>query len=268
MPTIDHDGRIIDYIDAGDGPPVVLLPPGASPASAWRKVSERLAGDYRTVAVNPSGYGETGPFRGDRPMTVADEAAAAGAVATTLGGPVHLVGHSYGGALALELALSRPDLVATLTLIDAAPYPLLAQAGKDELAAEVEGVNRRYIDMARNGDPAEAFALYLDYYNGESGVWARMPDAARGRLLSLAETVAVALTAAHASRVTLEAVRSIDRPTLVVAGAATDPVHMAIAQILAETIVGARFETVAGAGHMLSLTHPDDVAALIAGFIG
>ena len=48
---------------------------------------------------------------------------------------VHLIGHSYGGAIALQMMLDRPQRFASLTLIEAAPYPLLAEAGETDLAA-------------------------------------------------------------------------------------------------------------------------------------
>ena len=69
MPTIEHDGRRIDYEEAGAGPRLLLLPPGASPAAAWRPVMERLADRFRLVAVNFSGYGGTERLGDDVPLT-------------------------------------------------------------------------------------------------------------------------------------------------------------------------------------------------------
>ena len=63
-------GRRISFELSGEGEPLILLPPGASPAQAWRNVSKSLTDRYLCVAVNHSGYGETQSFVGARPMTL------------------------------------------------------------------------------------------------------------------------------------------------------------------------------------------------------
>ena len=268
MPTIIHDRRQIAYEMAGSGPAVVLLPPGASPAAAWRRVTERLGERYQCLAVNPAGYPGTDRFEADRPMTMKDEAEAVAAIIEPLDGPAHLVGHSYGGGVALELVLMHPSRFATLTLIEPAVYTLLAPAGESALAADVEGVNRRYIEMVGAGEHEPALALYIDYYNGGSGAWERLPQTAQARLLDIAQTIATALAANHLSDIALDDLATIAVPTLVVAGAVTDRVHARLAEIIAAAIPGTRFERVEGAGHMVSLTHPEETAALIAGHAG
>jgi pimeloyl-ACP methyl ester carboxylesterase len=268
VPTIEHAGRRISYEKTGTGPLLVLLPPGASPAAAWRRVTERLAPDFCCIAVNPSGYGDTEPFAGPGAITMDDEAAAVSAIinheTASLAGPVHLVGHSYGGAIALQLMLDRSERFATLTLIEAAPYPLLAEAGESELASKVEGVNRRYIADVEAGRHETALEVYIDYYNGTPGAWSQLAPEARQRFLGIAETVAAGLAANHGAAITLADCATIQLPTLVVRGAETDAVHGRLSDLLAEKILGARFEAVAGAGHMLTLSHPEIIAGLIA----
>ena len=130
MPTIEHAGRTIGYEDMGAGPTMLLLPPGASPAAAWRPVMERLADRVHQVAVNFAGYGETEALRADAPRNLEAEADAVAAVAAQVDGPIHLVGHSYGGAVAMRLAVAGALPLATLTLIEPACYHLLRPAGE------------------------------------------------------------------------------------------------------------------------------------------
>ena len=266
MPTIEHLGRRIGFEKSGSGPPLVLLPPGASPAAAWRRVAQRLAPDFCCLAVNPSGYGDTEPFAGPQAITMDDEAAAVSAIIAheSSSQAVHLVGHSYGGAIALQMTLHRPQRFATLTLIEAAPYPLLAEAGENELATQVEQVNRTYIADVEAGRYETALETYIDYYNGTPGAWAAMAAEARQRFLGIAETVAAGLAANHGASLTLADCAALQVPTLVVRGAKTDAVHGRLAELLAQRIPGARLETVAEAGHMLTLSHPDVAARLIA----
>ncbi len=266
MPTIEHAGRRISYEKCGCGPPLVLLPPGASPAAAWRRVAERLAPDFCCLAVNPSGYGDTEPFAGPGAITMDDEAAAVSAIIAheSSSEAVHLIGHSYGGAIALQMMLDRPQRFASLTLIEAAPYPLLAEAGETDLAAQVEDVNRRYIADVEAGRHETALETYIDYYNGTPGAWAGMAPEVRQRFLGIAETVAAGLAANHGAALALADCAVLQVPTLVVRGARTDAVHGRLAELLAQRIPGARLETVAEAGHMLTLSHPEAVARLIA----
>ena len=158
MPLVDCDGRKVGYEaggpDDGSAPLLVLQPPGASGASIWRPVSEPLRDRFRTVAVNPSAYGDTEPFAGREPMTIRDEAAATAAVIraelrNAAGERAHLVGHSYGGTISLVLALEWPDLVDRLTLLEPAPYPLLREAGETVFADEIERRNGDFIATVR-----------------------------------------------------------------------------------------------------------------------
>ncbi len=265
MPTVTltHRGRKISAEKSGRGPVVMLIPPGASSGSAWRKVTEDLAADYTCIAVHPSGYAETEPFRAGRAMTLDDEADAALAL---LGGedhPVHLVGHSYGGAVALTMALARPALFASLTLIEPAVYPMLAEGGETLLDEEVRAENTHFIARTRAGAPEAAFEGYFDYYNGAPGFWSRMPAAAKQKILLLAPVVTAALTAADASGLGLNDLRGLKIPALVVKGANTDPVHARLSEIVAAAIPQAQLTSIAGAGHMSSLTHPAEITALI-----
>ena len=104
LETSTHNGRQVSAIRTGDGPLIVFLPPGASSAAAWRGVTEDLTARFECLAVNLSGYGETEAFQSDRPMTLDDEAQAVLALMGSHRARVHLVGHSYGGAIAIRLA--------------------------------------------------------------------------------------------------------------------------------------------------------------------
>jgi len=268
LPTIDHAGRTVSYEEAGAGPTMLLLPPGASPAAAWRPVMERLAGRFRMVAVNFAGYGETDRFPGGALRDLSAEAAAVAAVAARLDGPIHLVGHSYGGAVALRLAVAGALPLASLTLIEPASYHLLRPAGETALADEVEAVNYGFIDTVAAGDPETAFRAYIDYYTTGPGAWDAMPEKARARFLAIADVVAQALGSAHGETLTLDDAGALSLPSLVVYGAETTKSHLRVSELLAVAIPGARLEVVPQAAHMLTITHPDEVARLIADIAG
>ncbi len=265
VPDVEFEGRRVHYEDEGAGPLVVLLPPGASPATIWNGVIERLAIAHRCVAIDLSGYGGTDRWRGARPLTLDDDAALVRDVIGRIGGPVHLVGHSYGGSVALRLVLATPGEARSLLLLEPACYPLLQASGEAALFEELRAVNDAYIATVRAGDRERACRAYVDYYSGQPGLWERMSDAARERLIAIADVVAGSLAAAMADPTTLDDYRGLVIAVSLACGAATDPAHGRITRILADVIPAARLEVVAGAGHMSSLTHPDAIARLIAG---
>lgn len=118
--TVTIDGIRIHYLEAGNGPPVVLLHGGIIDAAhvSWPPVLERLAADCRVVAPDLLGYGESdlpdGPYSIQRHTDVLIRFLEA-----LDSGPVTLVGLSMGGGVAIQIALDRPDLVDRLVPIDA-----------------------------------------------------------------------------------------------------------------------------------------------------
>ena len=125
--TFTNNGLTFDVIDEGpiDGTPVVLLHGFPQTASSWEHVSPLLhERGYRTIAPDQRGYS-----RGARPKgraayrisnLVDDTVALIDAIG---GGPVHLVGHDWGGAVAWSTAAAHPDRTTTLTSVSV-PHPL------------------------------------------------------------------------------------------------------------------------------------------------
>ena len=126
------DGMHTQYLEAGTGPPLLLLHGHEQSATSWRWVIPTLARTHRVLALSLPGHGDTAPADGDY-APGADLARFVAAFLDTLhiDPPLDLVGHSAGGALALRLALADPQRIRSLTLVDSAGlgtevHPLLA----------------------------------------------------------------------------------------------------------------------------------------------
>jgi pimeloyl-ACP methyl ester carboxylesterase len=121
-----HDGLRFDVRDQGpaDGEPVVLLHGFPQRAASWDGVAARLhAEGLRTVAPDQRGYSPGARPRGRRPYAVPHLVGDVVALVDALdAGPVHLVGHDWGAAVAWAVAGTRPDRVRTLTTVSV-PHP-------------------------------------------------------------------------------------------------------------------------------------------------
>src|SRR5262249_17207073 len=116
-------------------PVVIAVHCSASTGRQWRPLGEALGESYLVTAPDLFGCGTKGPWPGERPFQLADEAAPMIELIDAVKAPVHLVGHSYGATVALEVALARPSRVASLALYEPVAFHLLRSMGSDEQAA-------------------------------------------------------------------------------------------------------------------------------------
>ena len=133
------DGAELEYEVSGTGEPVVFIH-GAFIADTFRPLlaEPSLAGRYRLILYHRRGY--AGSSRASGPVSVARQAADCRALLRHLGVErAHVVGHSYGGAVALQLALDTPGVVHSLALLEPAlMVGASAQGYRESLARGVE----------------------------------------------------------------------------------------------------------------------------------
>ena len=116
----------IDFVEAGEGATVLFIPGSYSTPAAWTPIQKRLPAKYRMVSTSLCGYGATDEVRTREQTSIECEVDIVAAVARRAGGgPVHLVGHSFGGTVALAAALYRRLTVASLSLFEANPLALV-----------------------------------------------------------------------------------------------------------------------------------------------
>ncbi|MGH6619357.1 MAG: alpha/beta fold hydrolase [Alphaproteobacteria bacterium] len=267
MPYAQINGFAAHYTEAGKGETVVLLHAGGTSSAHWRKIAPQLQGRFRVVAPDLIGFGETGSWSGERELTHDDQAALVRGV-IELGseegpaGPVHVAGHSYGGAVAVRLALNCPELVKSLFLIEPVLTPLLRQAGEDKLFEMERSLANAFIADYEAGRSASAWRRFIDHHNGD-GTWESLSGNARYRFLSMTRETADAYRSNLNNPTTLYDLRALTMPTLVACGARTTETYRLICRILRGRIPGCANLDVEGAAHMSPLSHPDQIADAI-----
>ncbi|HEX7538059.1 MAG TPA: alpha/beta fold hydrolase [Dermatophilaceae bacterium] len=143
--SFTRDGLVFDVHDAGplDGVPVLLLHGFPQDARSWDAVSPLLhARGYRTIAPDQRGY-SPGARPGSRRAYRLSELAADGIRLIDVAdlGPVHLVGHDWGAAVAWDIAARRPDLLRSLTALSV-PHPV---AFLRAVLTSSQGLRSRYM---------------------------------------------------------------------------------------------------------------------------
>jgi pimeloyl-ACP methyl ester carboxylesterase len=92
-----------DFLEGGSGPLVMLVHSSVCGARQWRRLMDDLKGDFRVRAVNLYGYGKTPPWSADLPQSLDDQARLVETALPTDAETVFLVGHCFGGSVAMTL---------------------------------------------------------------------------------------------------------------------------------------------------------------------
>jgi pimeloyl-ACP methyl ester carboxylesterase len=266
VPVIETAARAVDYRDVGSGPPVVLVHSASTGNWQWRRLIEDFGGRRRALAVNLYGYGKTPSWPEGRSQRLDAQAALVDAVAAETRGPLVLIGHSFGGAVAMKAALSLADRLAALVLIEPNPFYLLAQHRRAEAFAEISRLHALTKARGGAGGWAHAGAAFADYWGG-AGSWDAMPAERRQAFLAsfrntfyewdgvMGETTPVTAYAPLAQRMLLMVAEGTKRPI------------REIGEILVEHLPGLHVAPIARGGHMAPLSHPADVNPAVIAFL-
>ncbi len=263
MASLTMDDRGVYVRAAGTGDPVICLHASASSSAQWRPLIDRLAGRFRAIAVDLYGAGRSPAWPGDRPLSLADEVALIEPILAVTGRRFHLIGHSYGGAVALKLALAYPGLLASLVVFEPVLFSLLIAQDPDGPAAREISVVRADTSAAVDrGDLDGAGARFVDYWMGGGG-WAGMPDARRRTVAVSMGQIKGAWHAAFEESAPLQTFAALEVPTLLLVGSGSPASSRAVSRLLAKTLPRATEIELEGVGHMGPITHPERVNALI-----
>ncbi|MGE5640837.1 MAG: alpha/beta fold hydrolase [Clostridia bacterium] len=255
------------FREVGQGPGVVCLHANASTSGQWRSLMEALSGRFRVFAVDSYGSGKSPEWPSDDTIRLADEAELIEPVLERAGEPLTLVGHSYGGAVALIAALKKPERVRALVLYEPTLFALIDQASPPP--NDADGIRNcvadcmRFLDAGNRDAAAERF---IDYWM-VPGAWAAMPAE---RKPAIAASVTKVRRWAHAltrEPAPLEAFRRLDMPVLYMTGRRSTASALGVAKRLCPVLPRVQVMEFEKLGHMGPVTHPEQVSAAIRQFL-
>lgn len=252
---------LIDYQEAGDGPTIVLVPGSCSTGAAWRPVMGHWQDRFRCVTTSLLGYGGTAERRTPDDTDIAYEREILETVIRRAGGPVHLVGHSFGGLTALAVALRGRVPLFSLTIAEAPAVGILKQTGEQKHYDSFRGMSRAYSDAYRRGE-TDAIARMIDFYGG-AGTFAAWPQRVRDYAIETTPANLLDWESAYGFRFTPASLANVKIPTMVVWGENSHPAVCRANELLNRHLPHADHAVIAGAAHFMIATHPKQFADLI-----
>ncbi|RFU82785.1 alpha/beta hydrolase [Streptomyces triticagri] len=271
------NGVTLEYETRGSGEPVILLHGGLLADENKPLVDQPALTDHYQV-VNYHRRGFAGSTRTNAPTSIEEQAADCAALLRHLGlGPAHLIGHSLGGAIALQTVLAEPESVRSLTLLEPALMGQIAKAkaqgdpGAKQSQQQFTAAFDKVLEVARTGDKRAALMAFLE---------SRAGDAFRGVLDFLtasgemdqavrdADTfLQIEMPAAFAWNFTAADAARIHRPVLSVLGAHSPQRAQMVHSVLSEWIPQTRLLVLDAAEHALPLMDPPGLASGVAHFL-
>ncbi|MDW3212880.1 MAG: alpha/beta hydrolase [Ilumatobacteraceae bacterium] len=238
-----------------DAPHITLIHGSLDRAAGLLKLSRRLSGRYRVTRYDRRGYGRS--FPSDGPFGIDEQVADLSALLAAESGRVRpsvLVGHSYGGNVALALAQHRPDLVDGVVTYET---PL---SWRDWWPGESAGGDA----VAWRSDPAEASERFMRRLIGDER-WERLPASTKRSRRAEGPAMVGELLDLRARPAWLP--ERISVPVLAMYGEHGRPYHRRAAETIASELADAELAMLAGARHPGPNTHPDDVAEMVHAFV-
>ena len=175
---------------------------------------------------------------------------------------VHLVGHSFGGLVALAVALRKQVRLASLVILEAPGTEILRDRGEHEHYRAFRQMTKAYF-AAFEGGNAEAIAAMIDFYGG-AGTFASWPPRVRAYAVETTSVNILDWASAYGFALPAASLTAVQIPALVIRGGASHPAVQRANALLSECMSRAALATIETAAHFMIATHPNEMGRLIA----
>ncbi|TFZ05504.1 alpha/beta hydrolase [Ramlibacter henchirensis] len=242
--------------------PIVAIHSSASSPRQWNGYAEWLdpAAPLHTPCL--LGYESDQQWTNGSPVTLEAEAEHVLPEVRAQHG-VHLVAHSYGGAVAIQAALLRPGLVRSLTLYEPSAFHLLEQdEGSAAHAGEIRAVAGRVALFTLSGRHFEAAQLFVDYWSAP-GAWAGMAPTRRADVARRMTKVRAEFGALFHSRMDVSQLHQAGIPVRIVRGEDSPAPARRVAELLHRKLPQSELLSMPGLRHMAPLVNRAELAPLL-----
>lgn len=262
---IDVGQRHLSVTEHGQGlDRVILVHSSGLGSRQWRRTLEALSGSHRVIVPDLVGYGDSSVVSLGERVHFEMDLLGLERLLDAAPEPVHLVGHSYGGFLALLAALHRPRSVRSVSVYEPVSFGVLRSEGDVEAIATLPSTGTRWPTTEVE---IEAWLEgFIAYWNGP-GAWQALPEPMRATFRAAAPKVVGEVLTLGEDRTPLEAYTTLAMPVLLLGSERSTLAADRVLTLLERTIPSVRRVRIAGAGHMGPITHAAAVNAEIASFL-
>jgi len=250
--TLTVNGYPMAYRELGSGETIVLVHGAGTDYRTWNALLESPPAGFRLVAVSRRHYyperwdGKGGQF--STKQHVEDLAAFIEALGA---GPLHLVGHSLGGTIAVRMAQARPELVKKLVLMEGGFNALLPPTKPGEGGISLPAIRKEVQARFEQGDIDGGLEMWVD--RDRPGIWKRRSEPARQRARDNAWTL---VSPAGPGAVTCPDIAGLAMPVLLMQGEKTMPRFARIVEATRKCLPSAEHVMIPEAGHAMHVMNP------------
>jgi pimeloyl-ACP methyl ester carboxylesterase len=261
MKSITINSTLRYYAEEGAGPPLILVHGSLSSHRQWRSMADHLRDRYRVIAADllaADGSRALGAF------SFAQDCDFIAQLVDAHPG-THVLGHSYGGVVAIKTAMARPGKVTSLILIEPSCFHLLEQEKQPEYA-EIMDLQKRQREHEARGDVAGAARLFIEYWIGPDA-WAAMPDRRKDLMAAGVPKLNEDWPGTIEHNTRLSDYASLSLPVLLMRAKNTRRPSFRIVDLIRPHLPNVRFAEIEDGGHMSPLTNPEPVNAAVEAFL-
>ena len=265
---VSVDGTALAYIDKGKGDPVVFVHGAISDLRVWQSQVEFFSKRYRVISYSRRGHCPNQPIVGDLPYSRSLHAEDLAGFLNALDlKKVHLVGHSFGGAIALLTALEYPHLVGSLVLGEPSPFIDLFDDSEMKLISKLKvGFEEAYL-LAKGKNFEGAIRHFLTTTVG-ADVLDQLPQTARIAAMENASTLAPMLEHYFVSPpLTCDKLKRVIVPVLLISGEFSPTIAVRTNERLQDCLPNSEEVTLHSVSHGLHNENPDGFNHLVQKFL-
>jgi pimeloyl-ACP methyl ester carboxylesterase len=263
MKTISVNGTTRYFLDEGEGPAVVLVHGSLSNSRQWRRLMDCLRGRFRLIApdlyacTQDKGDARLGEFTFEQDCALVTRL-------IDMAGTAHLLGHSYGGVVAIKAAFARRARLASLMLIEPSCFHLLDPAGPE--SAEIRALETQTRSGFTANDVTIIAHRFVDYWMGPQA-WTAMPQRRREVIVRGVPKLAQDWRGTLEPATRLADYRTLTLPTLLLRAKDTRRPSTHIVDLIAGALPNHALAEVSHGGHMSPLTNPEPVNIAVSAFL-
>jgi pimeloyl-ACP methyl ester carboxylesterase len=267
LKNVEANGAKLSYIEKGSGEPVVFVHGAVSDFRTWLEQFNALANDYRVISYSRRGHYPNDAETDDSEYTRDAHAADLIEFLKTLKlEKTHLIGHSYGAAVALLAAVRQPALVGSLVLAEPGPFPALLDEDADWLLAAQRAGFERVMRLAQNGEQEAAVREFLHTVIGIDA-YCLLPAERRAVVLENAGTLLPMLRRYYDSALTAEQLKNLKVPALFITGEISPVIARLTCKTIDRYLPNSKIAVLKCASHGLQMENPEGFSQLAVDFL-